>query len=299
MKKNIFILTFLATIATNFSLSAVSVVYNFRIAQITRQPIINATKHQNNILSWLIFDYFQKNNHFKIKENYAGGIMTYIRNFSEKYSFRVDMAAGNTHQSINKKLSVDETESDDILFTLGRNIYNTQHATVSLSGLLGVPTHSVNTLQRVGFGTGQVGLGTQIDGIYKLAKHLDVLWGARYNYFVPRTTSDAAENYYKFTIGSIGDLLIALKTNGPWKHGLEGGYAIRWGFGIDAKPNIPNLDNLNYIRNSFFLVYKYSFQTERMAHRFLFNISYGFDSKPKDIGYNLAVMIWTAWGIAF
>ncbi|MBI2344864.1 hypothetical protein HYV10_02200 [Candidatus Dependentiae bacterium] len=298
MKKKIFILILILESVTHFSIYAVSVVYNFRIAQITRQPITKQAIYKNNAISWLLFNFFQKNKFFHIRENYTGGLLTFNRNFCEKYYFRTDFAAAHTNQTVKNTLQVNETEPDDILCTMGRNFILNQNSRVTLSALLGIPTHSVNTLKRVDFGTGQVGTGLQLDGLYKIFKKADFLCGTRYVYFIPRTAFDAQDNSYKFTVGSIADILVSLKTNNTLGHGLEGGYAARWGFGINALPHIPKLKDAEYMRNNFFLVYKYTFLTERVANRLLLNISYGFDSKPKDKGY-YAIMIWASWGIAF
>lgn len=282
-----------------------SVVYNFRIAQITRKPIAHPKIQRPFSLETLCFDLFQKMHAFDIKENYAGGLITFNYNFAEKYYFRTDLAVAHINQTVNSLPAVNEIEPDDILFTLGRNFTLSPKSRITASGLFGIPTHPIFTLQRVGFGSGQVGIGAQIDGLYKMSKHIDFLWGARYNYFIPQTALGIAQpslnildRPYKFTIGSIADVLVALQTNRPLSHGIEGGYDARWGFGIKSCPNILNLSLLNYMRNNFYLVYKYTFLTKRVAHRFLFNISYGFDVKPKLYGYN-AVMVWTSWGIAF
>lgn len=298
MKKNIFVLALLLHLLNYLPISAISIVYNFRIAQITRQRITNPNDTKTNSLSWLIFNFFQKNKNLNLRENYTGGLTTYNKNFAEKYYFRTDLAVAHSSQTVKDVTNVDAIESDDILFTTGRNFKISEKSRVTLSGLLGIPTHSVNTLERIGFGVGQVGIGAQLDGLYKLAQPVDFLWGTRYNYFIPRTAFDALDNSYKFTVGSIADVLVALQTSNILYHGLEGGYAARWGFGIKACPIIPKIEDLNYMRNNFYLVYKYTFLTERVAHRLLLTVSYGFDSKPKNKGYQ-AVMLWGAWGIAF
>ncbi|MBP9764774.1 hypothetical protein KBD08_00375 [Candidatus Babeliales bacterium] len=297
MKKFIFYSIITTTLA-HMPLAAVSIVYNFRIAQVTRQPIAAHTQKRPNSLSVLLFDFFQKTRTQNIRENYIGGITTYNRNFAEKYYLRTDFACAHTHQTIKQKTTANVTETDDILFTVGRNILAHEKLKVSISGLFGIPTHAVHTLQRVGFGTGQVGVGVQLDGLYHLKQKVDFLWGTRYNYFIPRNAFDAQCNSYKFTIGSIADILIAAQTSNPLSHGLEGGYAARWGFGIKATPTIAQLDSFNYMRNNFYLVYKYTFLRQRFAHRLLLNISYGYDVKPERLGYN-AVMIWGSWGVAF
>lgn len=299
MKKKIEVLLVLITLLNSASVLTISMVYNFRMAQITRQPIISQESDEKpNNLSALLFDFFQKTKCFNIRENYAGGITTYTRDIAKKTYFRTDFAVSHINQTVNQITTVNLTEIDDILFTAGHNILTKKHATMSISGLFGIPTHDVYTLQRVGFGTGQVGLGIQLDGIYRLPKPVDFLWGARYNHFIPRNAFNIHDNLYKFSIGNIADILIALQSRRILSHGVEGGYSARWGFGAQATPNIAQLDRLNYMRNNFYLVYKYTFLTQKFAHRLLLNISYGFDVKPKLYGYN-AVMIWGAWGIAF
>lgn len=288
----------LAILLTHTTASGLSVVYNFRIAQITRQPIGQQTDKRPYSLSPLIFDFFQKTKNFDIRENYVGGLTTFNYNFASKYYFRADLAVAHANQKTNNFQTVDITEPDDLLFTLGRNIRAAKKSKVTISGLFGIPTHPVYTLQRVGVGPGQVGIGTQLDGLYKFNKHVDLLCGGRYNYFIPRTSYDSLGNSYKFTIGSIADILVALQSSNPLRHGIEGGYDARWGFGPRAYPTIAKIGLLNYMRHNFYLVYKYTLLTERVAHRLLLNISYGFDAKPKLYGYN-AVMIWGSWGIAF
>lgn len=298
MKKLKLIATLLIPLLNSQLLNAVSIVYNFRIAQITRQPITNETHIKPNAATVLLFNLFQKSNGLDLRENYTGGLGMFHRYLKNNFYIKSDIAIAHANQKVKNVPTVDTTEVDDILFTVGKNIIKTDHDRVSLSGLFGIPTHSVNFLQRVGHGTGQVGTGVQIDGLHKVASKMDVLWGSRYIYFIPRTAFDAAGNSYKFTVGSIADLLIALQGKINLKHGLEGGYAARWGFGINATPRIALLENFNYMRNSFYFLYKYTFLTERTAQRLMFNIAYGFDSKPKKIGYK-AVMVWAAWGIAF
>lgn len=295
IKRFLFFLPPLLSLHT--SLLAISVVYNFRIAQITRKPITQKTENKPDSVAPLIFDFFQKMKNFNVRENYAGGLVTYNHNFTHDF-FRADFAVAHAGRKVDNVQTVDVTESDDILFTAGHCIIHNPNAMVTLSGLFGIPTHSVFTLERIGFGTGQVGLGVQLDGLHKFTKNSDFLWGTRYNYFIPRTAFDVNNNPYQFTVGSIADLLIGFQTSKPLGHGVEGGYSTRWGFGIESSPKILNLDQFNYIRNSFYLVYKYTFLTPRVAHRLLLTASYGFDSKPKLYGFN-AVMVWGSWGIAF
>ena len=298
MKKIFFTFTLIINLLMHAPIFALSVVYNFRIAQITRQSIGHKTDARPHSLSLLLFDLFQKSHDFGIRENYAGGLLTYNYNFGKTDYFRADFAVGHTNQTIKHVPNVDVIEPDDILLTAGHNFKFTQKSKATISGMFGIPTHSIYSLQRVGLGYGQVSLGAQFDGLYKFSKDVDFLWGTRYNHFLPQTTYDATGKTYQFTIGSIADILVALQTSNPLGHGIEGGYDSRWGFGVNAIPTISNLCLLNYHRNNFYIVYKYTFLGKRVAHRFLLNVSYGYDVYPKQYGYD-AVMIWGSWGIAF
>lgn len=296
MKKNIVKFIFITALFMHPSSFALSLVYSFRVAQITQRPIVQEKDNKPDSIAPLIFDYFQKAKNFNIRENYVGGFVTYNHNFIRNY-FRADFAVAHVAQTVNCAKTVDVIEPDDILFTAGRNIINTPSRGMTVSGLLGLPTHAVNTLERVGFGNGQVGVGVQLDGVHKF-KTYDFIWGTRYNYFIPRTAYNANQDQYKFTVGSIADVLVAVETNKLLGHGGEVGYGGRWGFGAEATPTIAILDRLSYMRNTFYGVYKYTFLTEQFAHRFLFSFSYGFDSKPKLYGYD-AWMVLGSWGFAF
>lgn len=296
--KKIFLYIFILQLLTESFIHGVSVVYNFRIAQITRQSIGQQTEKRPNSLSMLLFDFFQKTHSFNIRENYAGGLLTYNRDIAKLCYFRTDFAVAHVNQKNNCVQTVEVIEPDNILLSAGRNFKPTERSKVTLSGLLGIPTHEVNTLQRVGFGVGQVGVGVQLDGLYKITKPIDFLWGARYNYFIPRTAFNAQGDCYQFTVGSIADVIVALQSSNPLSHGIEGGYSGRWGFGAHATPRIAQIGLLNYMRNNVYLVYKYTFLRKYFAHRLLLNVSYGSDAKPKNYGYD-AVMVWASWGISF
>lgn len=283
---------------TTIQLSALSVVYNFRIAQITKRPLQKKSEQKPYSLTGLIFDLFQKTHCFDIKENYTGALAAFNYNIGSDYYFRTDVAVGHIDQTIKNIQTVNETESDDILCTFGRNFSIGKKGRLTASGLIGVPTHTILTLQHVPFGSGQFGAGIQLDGLYRFTKQIDFLWGTRYNHFFQGTAYDALENRYTFTIGNIADLLVAFQTNNPLYHGLETGYSARWGFGAHSCPTIPNIDLINYMRNNFYIVYKYTFLGKKVTHRFLLNFAYGFDSKPKLYGYN-AYMVWGAWAISF
>ena len=106
--------------------------------------------------------------------------------------------------------------------------------------MFGIPTHKIYTLQYPDFGYNQIGCGAQVDGSYKLSQmsdqvFSDLLFGARYIYFVPRTALDSQGEKFNFSIGNIYDMLISYRKN--WGNpGFELGYDIRFNFGAYQPP---------------------------------------------------------------
>ncbi len=288
------ILIFIALFCAN--VSAISIVYNLRIAQITKQPLSN-DKRDTYETVMLLFDQYQKK-YNGIRQNFIGGLGTFIYNFKSCY-FRVDAAASHIHQEGGGATPFSGTETDDILFTGGYNFKMNDRALLTLSGLFGIPTHKILSLQHVSFGYGEVGAGAQIDGSYALNHTTALLYAARYIHFLPRTAQDNLGINYRFTIGNLGDLLVACK-NSWTKHGLEGGYTARANFGAHIYPHLDDtVAKTNYQRSSFYLVYKYNFLIHNLSSRLLFNIAYGFDHKPKIFGNKHILTLWTAWKISF
>jgi hypothetical protein len=279
------------------SLSSISIVYNFRIAQITKQPITGVVSEKKHMVLGLLFDQYQKQ-YNGVQQNFAGGLASYIYE-PRPYYLRIDGAVSHIHEKSKSKTTFSGTETDDILFSFGRNFIPSDHTKVTVSGLFGIPTHKVYRLQHVDFGYSQVSLGLQLDSLYTVNQITDFIYGARYIYFVPRKASDATCSRYKLTIGNIGDLLVALKHQ--WnKHGLEYGYSARFNFGAHICPKMDDFaKKTNYTRSNFYLVYKYKFLINDIPNRFLLNISYGFDSKPKVFGNRRIVLVWASWSVDF
>lgn len=300
MKQRISRIIFLFAVLSCANLSAISMVYNFRIAQITKQPIIDPTGNPGTArhctVIALIFDQWRKKRD-DLKQNYVGGLGSFIYDF-KKYYFRVDAAVAHIKEDMNDDINTfSGTETDDILFTFGRNFAITNKSVVTLSGFLGVPTHRILRLEHADFGYSQVGLGLQFDGSYTFMRTNAVLYGMRYIYFVPRNAGDYVETY-KFTVGNVADMLLAYKKN--WrKHGLEFGYTARFRFGAHITPDLDEIvEKTNYIRSSFYGVYKYKFLIKNVSNRLLLNLSYGLDHQ-KPFGNKYIVTLWGSWNINF
>jgi len=278
---------------------AISIVYNYRIAQVTKQPIVENVVSKPVTFVALLFDQYQKKYDNETRQNFAGGFGSLIYEFDPCY-LRADFAFSHIQQTVHHVTNFTDTETDDILFTFGSNIIKDGNKTVALSGLFGVPTHAIFRLQHVDFGYNQVGLGTQLDATYRFKDtgHA-VLGGLRYVYFVPRTAYDSLCMKHTFSIGQLSDLLFAYKKN--WNsHGLEFGYTTRFEFGASVFPNFDDIvEKTNYRRCNFYGIYKYKFLINDMPNRLLFNISYGFDTRPKTFGNQHVVTLWAAWNINF
>lgn len=298
MKYTLYVWLLFFSIMHIANLFGISMVYNFRIAQITKQPIQLDHKQRNNVVVALLFDQFRRKYNGTF-QNFAGGLGSYIYD-SGSYYFRTDFAVSHIKETVDHVTTFAGTETDDILFTAGKNFILNKRNVITLSGLFGVPTHRIYRLEHVDFGYSQVGTGVQIDGSYAFNSKSNFLYGGRYIYFVPRNARDALENKYKFTLGNVGDLLVAYKNNWQPQYGIEFGYTMRSRFGAHIRPNLDDVvKKTNYLRSNFYGVYKYKFSLNTTFNRLLFYAAYGFDHKPKIFGQKYIITFWTSWNISF
>lgn len=277
---------------------AISMVWNFRIAQITKQLLFATEEERNCTIVALLFDQTRKKRTTAIHQNYAGGLGSYMFDF-ESYYFRADFAVSHIQETCNHQPTFSDTETDDILLTIGRNWVLDDHADITLSGLFGIPTHKVLRLQHADFGYGQIGAGIQLDGIYAFNDVSSFIYGTRYIRFFSRNACDNLGEKFLVTIGNVVDILVADKNN--WgNHGIEFGYTARFRCGAYVFPEIINFDErTNYMRSNFYGVYKYKFLIGDVLNRVLFNISYGVDHKFKPFGNKYILTFWTSWNITF
>lgn len=291
--------SFLFIIFTSYcsKLYPISIVYNFRIAQITKQPIYEQQDVNNHVIA-LFFDQFRKKYTGEIRQNFIGALGSYIRSF-RPYYFRTDFAVSHIKEKTKSVTTFSGTETDDILFSLGCNVRKNKVTPLTVSGLFGIPTHKIFRLQHIDFGYSQVGLGIQADGLYQLNPSNAFIYGGRYIYFIPRNALDKNHKRYKFTLGNIIDLLAAYKTN--WDHhGFEVGYTERFRIGAHICPHLDNtIQKANYIRSNFYAVYKYKFMIRNVHNRLLFNFAYSFDSSSKIFGNRYIIFLWSSWNIGF
>lgn len=294
MSKKIFIV--LAFIGLQAQVKAVSIVYNFRIAQITRHQFLKASNY-NRHTGVLIFDHWRQR-YDGTRQHFVGGFSSFIYN-KNAYYFRVDGAASHIHEKIACTNTIfSGTKTDDVLFSGGK-AFELHNAEVSISGLFGAPTHKIFSLQHVDFGTGQFGIGIQGDGIYRLSHKDSLIAGGRYLYFFPGHALDPFCNKHRFSIGQGIDLLIA--HSHIWlPAGIEYGYTVRFPWGSIICPQFLNLSHLPLpIQSAFYFVYKYVFHTKNTTQGFLFNISYAFDHSRNPLTNKHIITLFAAWGISF
>ncbi len=297
MRGDICIYSLLFVLLLCINLCGISIVYNFRIAQITKQPITEKPGDKNGTVIALLFEQYGKK-YNGVQQNFAGGFGSYIYDFSPYY-FRIDGAVSHIHEKTDHITSFSGTEADDILFTLGRNAAINQYTSLTFSGLFGIPTHRLYRLQHVDFGYSQVGTGLQLDGVYSHNHINDVIYGARYIYFAPRQAFDSNGQWHRFTLGNVADVLIA-SNNRLNNHRIEFGYTARFSFGACAYPNFDDIaEKTNYIRSNLYLVYKYKFSIRDIPNRFLCNISYGRDHVPRTYGNKYIITLWASWNVNF
>lgn len=295
--KRIRFLSLLCNIFLPLHIKAVSEVYNFRIAQITKQSIFPANHRHHSVIALPFVAFYKK--HSGTKERFAGTLASYI--FDHDYFYaRIDTAGASIKATTDHIVTFSGAAADDILLTAGYNMkFIKHHTTTTFSGLLGIPTHRSHELEHPDFGYGQASLGLQVDGMYEFNHINSFIYGTRYIYFIPRTAYDSNGQPHTFTIGNISDTLVALK-NDYLPHGFELGYTARIDFGAHCSPIFDEIiKKTNYIRSNFYAVYKYKFTVNDIANRLLLNFGYSFDHTPKYFGNKYIITLWGAWHVNF
>lgn len=297
MKKIIINTIFLYFISIQ-SLYAATLVYTLRISETTRNQIRSNIQQPYLLAFTGVGQYRQRRNN--IQENYEGGLASFIYNPQDFY-FRADIAAANIHQKIDA-LSFGRTQMDDILFTGGLSKSFTKRTKITISGLLGMPTHKDTSLEGVEFGTGHVGIGLQFDGSFFYSANNGLLGAARIVHFFPRKTNaqfNEIISKYNIHIGEAIDLLFVHSSK--WnQHKFEIGYNPAFILNIHIKPPIDLISSKTIISSSFYASYVYGFELKKNIESAInIGFSYGLDHTPKLLGTKYALTGWLSWGINF
>ena len=282
--------------------SGTTIVYNLRIAEITKRQTTPNSQPHPFIVGVSFFDTYRKT-YNDIFQNFIGGFGTFIYS-NGPICLRADGAFAHAHQSF-ETLSSSATQLDDILLSLSYCNNVNENIKLTFSGILGIPTHKEEGFLHVQFGTAHVGLGFQVDNSWTYSKNKKHLFygAARLVHFFPRSTEIPILTHLKsfdFNVGNLADILVAHHSRWSIKHQLEVGYNLTTLFNASLHPVIPNVTNqINFIRNSFYASYLYGFKCLDKPSAFILAVSYGFDHKPKIFGLKYSVTAFLSWGINF
>lgn len=282
----------------------ISIVYNIRIASTTeeRKERYESVSTKPSILIGTYVNQTRRR-YNAIDEMVNGGLLSYNYSF-KPFFISLDGAFGNV---VGEDLSLaksNHTQADDLLFTTGYRHKVGSHLNLAYSFLFGIPTHKDYGLEYFQLGTGHVGSGVQLDGIYSLdaIKHSSIATAFRFVHFfdaMAPVTINEVKTRVNLNVGDFVDVLIAYRKKWRNHHTIECGYNPEFAFNIRACPTLPILPS-NVIRSSFYATYRYIF----LAHNnhpmgIALGFSYGFDNTPKDIGLKRILSTWFSYGINF
>jgi|GEM_PF-738783 hypothetical protein len=277
----------------------ISVVYNLRVAEITRRQALDPKFTDPSIALITLLNQSRQRVDC-VKENITSNLGSYMY-IGKKIYFKTDFAWGHVRAQ-HSDYRFSRTQTDDILFTLGYSKSITKKTKLTVSMLLGVPTHEDNILEGIQLGTGHNGLGIQCDGscIINGDRTQSILGAIRYIRFLPASTKLSVQNYcrhYELDIGNLVDLI----TGYNYRFGtnvIECGYNVSFLFSASIEPALESLSNsLNYIRSNFYGAYKRVFLREKHPYGIFLAMSYGFDNRPKI--FKRIFTVWAGWGINF
>lgn len=291
-----------------FYMQAISIVYNMRIASITRRQHANEpVDHEHAILGTPFGQWRALKT--GSKQHDAGMLGSYIYS-KPSYYVKVDTAIGHIANDIplsssNGSVHVAVTQWDDLLFTGGYGYQLGSNGRIAYSALFGIPLHRDYIVEFAQFGTGHVGIGGQIDTAHSFGENHTIFFALRGIYFVPRSayTNNAClapfleQSTYDVKLGTLFDIFISHQVRWATHNRFEYGYDAT--FAPTSSINPPLFDHISFIKHSFFGVY---FRTVPFLGRptgIIIGLSGGFDSKPRLLANTYHLTLWGSWGVAF
>lgn len=318
MKTNLILISISGLLLSSSIINAtISLVYNLRIAESTKQQIFEKSPHPCTLSSTIISNNRIKRDH--TKHNLLG-LLESFSYANPNFYIRADFAFGqireatliatqnlcSTHSGacIRKHSVFKELETDDILLKSGYSYSVNSKTKLTISGLLGIPTHKDFVLEHYQLGYGHVGLGIQLDGsfIYSILHKSALRCAFRLIQFIPghiwHTVDNICKNY-KINIGNLIDVFIAHHTVFG-HHSFEFGYDQIFFCNGKVSPYLDGArEKINYIRPEFFSTYKYTIVTNHIHHILSATISSGFDIWPKLHGNKRIIEAWFSYRINF
>lgn len=304
MEKRIIVL-----VALSFGVvQAISIVYNMRIANITRRQHANVPGNHAHAVIETPFGQWRALKD-GTKQHDAGVLNSYIYSRSSGY-IKVDTAVGHIATDIpvparNTSMHIARMQWDDLLFTGGYGHHVFKNGRVAYSALFGIPLHRDYILELAQFGTGHIGVGAQIDSSYALTDNQTMFFALRGIYFVPRNarvenpclTPLYAQSTYDIRLGTVFDIFISYQTMWNVYNRLEYGYDAT--FAPTGSINPPVTNGVEFTRHSFFGVYFRTIPLFGKMTGLIIGLSGGFDSRPPVLGNRYHTTLWGSWGFAF
>jgi hypothetical protein len=292
------LISFFITIPTQ---CLISIVYNLRVAETSKRLIIESSFEKPSLAAVTLFGTFRQQ-YNGARKNSGGGLFTLL--YAPEYFFlRVDGAIGRVTLN-DHGIRSGRTQTDDLLFSAGYSPRLSDKIRLTFSGLLGFPTHDDTSIERIQFGTGHYALGVQLDGAVAYSSNKDntLRFAARFIHFFPRNVFvpiNARREQFKFGLGDLTDLFIAFHHQ-KGQHSVEAGYNPSFFFDTTICPRLDDvLQEADYIRNSFYGLYKYHFAISQTTHAIALALSYGFDIRPKTVGNKRIITTWASWIVNF
>jgi hypothetical protein len=284
-----------------YSLQAITIVYNLRIAQITRRQI--SLGKPNLVVNNLFQQWYKFGT--GLKQSDIGLLTSFIRTGPSWYA-KMDIAGAHVHNVFADGTRLTRNQTDDIFLSGGYGIQPREGTKITFSGHAGIPTHRDTILDGIQFGTGHFALGAQVDGsqAYHVSKPHFVFFALRLIHFFPRTIGYdnpvVQPQRYNLALGNLTDIYIAHQSNWDMRHRIEFGYNVTFGFGARICPLIANFNAaIAFIRNSYFFSFARRIKVFNKPSALLFTFSYGFDSRPRLIGRKYIVTVVGSWAINF
>jgi len=272
-----------------------SIVYNLRIAETTKGVVRNDEYPVMAVIT--PFGQLRERYDRRTRLIFAGGLGTLVY-LTKTYYFRVDGAVARVVQK-DGSLRRGRTQTDDLLFSAGYTYPCDDKTNLTLSFLLGLPTHKDTHLDMGELGYAHIGIGPQLDGAFvldALSRH-SIRVAFRFIHFFPRYISDyqkPIEHTVDFNMGNIIDFFLtyhlAFSKN-------------QFDIGYDA--NIYNHVRTNcqiaptFVRNIGYISYKRLFSVCGHPASWDLAFSYASDAPRSSVNYRHLVTGWTSLGFDF
>jgi len=280
---------------------SLSIVYNLRLSETSKRLDTESILPKPSLATCTLISSFRKQ-YNGVTFNDTGGLLTLMYS-PESFFLRVDAAVAHL-TSDDHGIHSARTQGDDLLFSAGYSPKTSEKMRFTYSGLVGLPLHKDRSLEQIQLGYGHYGLGGQMDGSFVLAgnEHYKMHCAVRGIHFFPRSVVGELNNHercFDYNFGNVVDLLIAFQRKKK-PHGIEIGYNPEFSFSAFIHPNLDDVvTQTNYILNSFYSAYDYSFKIRNTVNIVAAAFSFGFDASPKIYGYKRAISVWGSWSVNF